>query len=259
MLDILKFGEVEIHRSTAPFSGGRQAVPRRLVGDQDRAAVRCVREDDARETDLSGPAAVPGRAAGTTVRRHRTHVVDADGRDGRSGRRAVRGAARAAEGRHARWRPLRRRGPRAPISSARSRTACSRWSPSCRRPTCPRSARRRAFESAGQTFAPGTFVIPPVPAAQKIVEHAARQLGPARARGRPRAGGRRLPVEARHARRSLPRRQQHARRLDDVAARAVRHQPPGRERAGLRRSRRQVRRHPARLRHHGSASSTAST
>jgi hypothetical protein len=35
----------------------------------------------------------------------------------------------------------------------------------------------KSFESSGQTFAAGTFVIPSVPAAQKIVENAARQLG----------------------------------------------------------------------------------
>jgi hypothetical protein len=34
-----------------------------------------------------------------------------------------------------------------------------------------------AFESGGQTYAPGTFVIPPVAAAQKIVAQAARDLG----------------------------------------------------------------------------------
>ena len=49
MLDILKFGDVEIHRATARVHRQRQAVSGRLVGDQDRAAVRRVRQDDARE------------------------------------------------------------------------------------------------------------------------------------------------------------------------------------------------------------------
>ena len=35
----------------------------------------------------------------------------------------------------------------------------------------------KTFEAGGQSHAPGTFVIPPVPAAQKIVEGAARDLG----------------------------------------------------------------------------------
>ncbi|MGH9174492.1 MAG: hypothetical protein ACRD1H_09045, partial [Vicinamibacterales bacterium] len=35
----------------------------------------------------------------------------------------------------------------------------------------------RSFDSGGQTFAAGTFVIPPSPAAQKIVENATKQLG----------------------------------------------------------------------------------
>ena len=80
MLDILKFGDVEIHRATAAVHRQRQAVPGRVVGDQDRAAVRRVRQDDAREAGLSGPAAVPGRTARAAVRRHRPHAVDADGR-----------------------------------------------------------------------------------------------------------------------------------------------------------------------------------
>ena len=75
----------------------RQAVPGRLVGDQDRAAVRRIRQDDAREADLSGPARVPGRSARAAVRRHRPHAVDADGRHRRCRRQAVRGAARVAE------------------------------------------------------------------------------------------------------------------------------------------------------------------
>ena len=74
----------------------RQGVPGRLVGDQDRATVRRVRQDDAREADLSGPARVPGRAARAAVRRHRPYAVDADGRHRRCGRQAVRRAARAA-------------------------------------------------------------------------------------------------------------------------------------------------------------------
>ena len=83
----------------------RQAVHRRIVGDQDRAAVRRVRQDDARKAELSGPAVVPGRTAGAAVRRDRSHVVDADGRRRRRDRQAVRGAARAGEDGRARWRP----------------------------------------------------------------------------------------------------------------------------------------------------------
>ena len=106
----------------------------------------------------------------------------------------------------------------------------------------------RAFEAGGQKFAPGTFVIPPTPAAQTD-RGAGREAGVPGLRRRSRAGGGRLPPEAGHARRLVSRREQHAGRLDDVVARAVRHQPPGGRGAGLPGSRRQVRRHPAALRH----------
>ena len=35
----------------------------------------------------------------------------------------------------------------------------------------------KGFESGGQTYAPGTFVVPPIPAAQRILETATKQLG----------------------------------------------------------------------------------
>lgn len=35
----------------------------------------------------------------------------------------------------------------------------------------------KTFEAGGRTFAPGTFIIPPVPAAQKIVESSVTSLG----------------------------------------------------------------------------------
>ena len=101
MLDILDVrrrrdsqGHVAVHRE-------RQAVRRGFVGDQDRAAVRRLRQDDARKTELSGPAVVPGRTAGAALRRDRPHAVDADGRHRRCDREAVRRAARAREDRRA--------------------------------------------------------------------------------------------------------------------------------------------------------------
>ena len=52
-----EFGDVEIHRATRAVHRQRQAVSRRVVRDQDRAALRRVRQDDAREAGVSGPAA----------------------------------------------------------------------------------------------------------------------------------------------------------------------------------------------------------
>ncbi len=228
MLDILKFAEVEIHRATAPFTAnGKQYAAGSWV-DQDRAALRRVRQDDAREADLSGSAAVPRRSSGAALRRDRAHAVDADGRDRRSDREAVRGVARDAED----GRAGRGAGAGAGQGRLRHRPRILRRLPRRRgaaegqRADVPR--RRRAFEANGQTFAPGTFIIPPVPAAQKAVEMAATQLGlPVASLDRvPAVDGFRL--EAGHARRPVSRRQQHAGRLDDVDARAIRHQSPGR-------------------------------
>ena len=93
-------------------------------------------------------------------------------------------------------------------------------------------------------------MIPPTPAAQKIVEKRGEDARHSRGRRRSRAGGRRLPPEAEHEGRPVEGRQQHAGRLADVDARAVRHQSRDREGAGLRRrSQREVRRHPAAVRH----------
>ena len=63
------------HRARSPPAA---SIRGGLVGDQDRAALRRVRQDDAREAGLSRPAAVPGRTAGAALRRHRPHAVDAD-------------------------------------------------------------------------------------------------------------------------------------------------------------------------------------
>ena len=67
MLEILEFADVEIDRATAAVLGQRQAVSRRVVRDQDGAALRRVRQDDAREAGVSRPADLPGRTARATL------------------------------------------------------------------------------------------------------------------------------------------------------------------------------------------------
>ena len=101
----------EVRRSRDPsrpssFTAGGRQYAGGLVGDQDRAAVRRVCEDDAGEAELSGSASVSRRSSGAAVRRHSAHALDADGCDRRSDRRAVRGLARSREGRT----PRRHRG-----------------------------------------------------------------------------------------------------------------------------------------------------
>ena len=60
MLEILEFADVEIHRATSAFRRQRQAVSGRVVCDQDRAALRRVRQDHAREAGVSDLRIFPG-------------------------------------------------------------------------------------------------------------------------------------------------------------------------------------------------------
>ena len=94
MLDILRIAEVEVQRAQAPLHRRRQAVSGRILGHQDRAAVRRVRQDNARAAEIPGSAVVSGRPAEDAVRCHRPDAVDADGRQRRSDRGTLRGQSR---------------------------------------------------------------------------------------------------------------------------------------------------------------------
>ena len=86
-----------------------------------------------------------------------------------------------------------------------------------------------AFNAGGRDYAPGTVIVPPTARARMVLDETAKATGIAGLRGRPDAGRRGLQAQAGHAHRPDPRRQQHARRLADVALRALRDGVRGRQ------------------------------
>ena len=86
LLDIMRMGAVEIHKAQAPFRAGGKDYSAGSWVIKLAQPVRCVRQDDARASALSGSAAVSGWTAEGAVRRHRPHAGHADGRAGRSDR-----------------------------------------------------------------------------------------------------------------------------------------------------------------------------
>ena len=249
LLDVLRTGAVEIEEATAPFTAGGKQLRRRVVRDSPRAAVRRVRQDDAREAGLPGSAAVSRRPAEAAVRRHRSHARLSARRRGRSGGGPVRGEADAGDGPRAATVAVARRAP----LGLRLRTGIE-----CR-------LRRRRAAAGGER--------PRVPHRRRQdrgrprlcarhVDRAGRRRRAPRARGglegdrpgrertRRAAGGRGIPPQAGHADRPLARPEQHAGRMAQMDARAVRRQSPGRVVHRLqRRAVVQVRRHRAAGRH----------
>ena len=146
----------------------------------------------------------------------------------------------------------RRRGRRARISSIPESYGFFKTVAELQKANVPMYRAGKAFEAQGAKFAAGHVRDSADAGGAEDRREARRRRSASPVGGRrSRAGGRRLPAEAGHEGRLVEGRQQHARRLADVDARAVRHQPRDREGAGLhRRSQREVRRHPAAVRHH---------
>jgi hypothetical protein len=176
MLDILDFAEVEIHRATAPFSaGGRQYAAGSWVirTAQPYGAFAKTMLEKQVYPDLrlfpGGPPEPPYDVTAHTLWMLMGVSVDPIERPFEASLELLKTVAPVAAATPARPRGAYLIGPEsygtfkvvAELQKANVATF--------------RAA--KSFEANGQTFAPGTFVIPPVPAAQKIVENAVRQLG----------------------------------------------------------------------------------
>ncbi len=243
-------GEVEIHQAKAPFTAnGRQYAAGSWViklAQPYGAFAKTMLE----RQRVSRPAAVPRRTTEAAVRRDRAHARPADGRRGRSDRAAVRGDPRAG----ADAPPGADADAGAAEVGVSRRTRVERGVHRGGAPAGGRhrrsTARRAGSRTPAARIAPGTWIVPPSPEATRIladVSISARTPG----RGRRQAGaGRRVSTQAGDAHRLVAGREQHAGRLDEVAVRAVRLQPPhGRVDRFHRRPRRAVRRHRAARRH----------
>jgi len=185
MLDILKFGEVEIHRATAPFSaGGQQYAAGSWVikTAQPYGAFAKTMLEKQVYPDLrlfpGGPPEPPYDVTGHTLWMLMGVTVDPIDRPFEASLELLKSVAPLTV-------PPPSRAKGAYLIGPESYGVFKVVS-ELQKANIPTFRAAKSFESAGQTFAPGTFVIPPVPAAQKIVEHAAKQLGiPVHAADRP--------------------------------------------------------------------------
>ncbi len=248
MLDILKFGEVEIHRASAPFmANGKQYAAGSWVikTAQPYGAFAKTMLERQIYPDLrlfpGGPPEPPYDVTGHTLWMLMGVAVDAVDKPFEASLELVKTVAPIAAAAPSRAKGAYLIGPES--------YGVFRVVADLQKANVPTFRAARAFDANGQTFAPGTFVIAPAPAAHKIVEHAATELGLAGACGRPDPSRRRVPLEERHPRGAVSRRQQHARRLADVDARAIRHQSPGGCCRGFRGSVGEIRRDPVAVGH----------
>lgn len=176
MLEILKFGEVEIHKASAAFSAGGKQYPANswvIKTAQPYGAFAKTMLEKQNYPDLrlfpGGPPEPPYDVTGHTLWMLMGVSVDAVEQPFEASLELQKTLAPVAAPVPARAKGAYLIGPesyglfkiitelqKANISTFRTATA---------------------FESGGQTFAPGTLVIPPTAAAQKIVETAAKTMG----------------------------------------------------------------------------------
>jgi hypothetical protein len=176
MLDILKLGDVEIHRATAAFSAGGKQYPAgswviRTAQPYGAFAKTMLERQNYPDLRLfpGGPPEPPYDVTAHTLWMLMGVTVDPVDQPFEA--------------------PLELQKTIAPLTStapARPRGAyligpesygAFKVVADLQKANVPTFRAARPFEAAGQTFAPGTFVIPPSPASQKIVESAAKTLG----------------------------------------------------------------------------------
>jgi hypothetical protein len=175
MLEILKFGEVEIHRATAPFSANGRTYPAGswvIKTAQPYGAFAKTMLEKQIYPDLrlfpGGPPEPPYDVTGHTLWMLMGVTVDAIVKPFAAPLELLKAVA-----------PVAKQAPAragayliGPESYGVFKVVAD-----LQKANVPIFRAAKAFESGGQSHAPGTFVIPPVAAAQKIVENAARNLG----------------------------------------------------------------------------------
>jgi hypothetical protein len=176
MLDILKFAEVEIHRASAPFSAGGKQYPAGswvIKTAQPYGAFAKTMLEKQVYPDLrvfpGGPPEPPYDVTAHTLWMLTGVTVDPIDRPFDASLELLKTVAPVPTTVPARPKGAYLIGPES--------YGVFKVVAELQKANVPTFRAAKSFESNGQTFAPGTFVIPPVAAAQKIVENAGRQLG----------------------------------------------------------------------------------
>jgi Zinc carboxypeptidase len=176
MLDILKFGEVEIHKATAPFTAnGQQYAAGSWVikTAQPYGAFAKTMLERQNYPDLrlfpGGPPEPPYDVTGHTLWMLMGVTVDTIEQPFEATLELTKTIAPIASAPPSRAKGAYLIGP--------DSYGTFKMVAEMQKANVPVFRAAKAFESAGQKFAPGTYVIPPTPASQRIVEKAANELG----------------------------------------------------------------------------------
>ena len=176
MLDILKFGDVEIHKATAAFSANGRQYPSGswvIKTAQPYGAFAKTMLEKQVYPDLrlfpGGPPEPPYDVTAHTLWMLMGVIVDPVEKPFDAPLEMLKSIAPVAK-------PAPARAAGAYLIGPES-YGVFKVVADLQKANVPIFRAARTFESGGQSHAPGTFVIPPVAAAQKIVEHAARNLG----------------------------------------------------------------------------------
>jgi hypothetical protein len=176
MLDILKFAEVEIYRATAPFTAGGKSYRAGswvIKTAQPYGAFAKTMLERQVYPDLrlfpGGPPEPPYDVTAHTLWMLMGVTVDPIEKPFEAPLEMVKSIAPVAK-------PAPARAAGAYLIGPES-YGVFKVVADLQKASVPIFRAAKTFESGGQSYAPGTFVIPPVAAAQKIVEHAARNLG----------------------------------------------------------------------------------